>query len=623
MWERAAEVITAAGGTVKLHSRVVGLHHVDGRITSATLESGGERQTHRRCPTSSAACRCRPWRGRWRRPSTPADARAASRLRFRDFLIVVLIVDRAELFPDNWLYIHSPDVKVGRIQNFKNWSAAMVPDPSTTSLGMEYFCSADDDVWRRADADLIAMATGEIDQLGLAPAGAVVDGCVIRQRKAYPVYDDDPTACRSNGFARGCRGFTNLQTIGRNGMHRYNNQDHSMLTGMLAARNCHGRTARPLGRQHRALLLRGAAGHRGARGLTCRRRLRVGLLGCGRLGSEVMLPLLAGRPDVRVTVVADLGRDGACARAGACAGRAHRRRLARRARLRRHRRGGRDLADGAPRRRRPGGLARGVAMYLEKPLASTLDEATAVREAWRATGLTVAVGFNSRFHPLLMQMRQQVRDGRIGDARVFRCAFTVAARYDGSWRHHAAEGGGVLFDLASHQVDLARYLLGREIVRVSATRVASADAETIAVTGELDGGVVLSATWASGTIDDEVVEVVGTEGALRLSRYEDSGAHAPRPVGARRRRAGDARRADAPGGGLRPGQAACAVERPVVCGRARQLRQGRAQPDGRRPRRRRGLAQRARRSAPLPRPSAPAAPLPCRATGDQMDWTNS
>jgi predicted dehydrogenase len=167
------------------------------------------------------------------------------------------------------------------------------------------------------------------------------------------------------------------------------------------------------------------------------------------------------------------------------------------------------------------GLARGVAMYVEKPLASTLDEATAVREAWRATGLTVAVGFNSRFHPLLRQMRQQVRDGRIGDARVFRCAFTVAARYDGSWRHHAAEGGGVLFDLASHQVDLARYLLGREIVCVNATRVASADAETIAVTGELDGGVVLSATWASGTIDDEAVEVVGTEGALRLSRYED------------------------------------------------------------------------------------------------------
>ncbi len=108
-------------------------------------------------------------------------------------------------------------------------------------------------------------------------------------------------------------------------------------------------------------------------------------------------------------------------------------------------------------------IARGVAMYLEKPLASTLDEATAVREAWRASGLTVAVGFNSRFHPLLMQMRQHVREGRIGEARVIRCAFTVAARYDGSWRHHMAEGGGVLYDLASHQVDLARYLLGREI----------------------------------------------------------------------------------------------------------------------------------------------------------------
>jgi protoporphyrinogen oxidase len=115
----------------------------------------------------------------------------------------------------------------------------MVPDPATTSVGMEYFCSADDDVWTRSDADLIAMATREIDQLGLAPTGTVVDGCVIRQAKAYPVYDD---AYREQvaRIRRGLSAFTNLQTIGRNGMHRYNNQDHSMLTGMLAARNVMG-----------------------------------------------------------------------------------------------------------------------------------------------------------------------------------------------------------------------------------------------------------------------------------------------------------------------------------------------------------------------------------------------
>ena len=238
MWERAAEVITATGGTVKLRSRVVGLHHSEGRITSATLECGGERQ--RIAVSNVISSMPLPALTKALAPTIDSQTiEAASRLRFRDFLIVVLIVNRKELFPDNWLYIHSPDVKVGRIQNFKNWSAAMVPDASTTSLGMEYFCSADDDVWGAADADLISMATSEIHQLGLAPAGTIVDGCVIRQRKAYPVYDDT-YRMHVDRIREGLAPFTNLQTIGRNGMHRYNNQDHSMLTGMLAARNVLG-----------------------------------------------------------------------------------------------------------------------------------------------------------------------------------------------------------------------------------------------------------------------------------------------------------------------------------------------------------------------------------------------
>ena len=238
MWERAAEVITAAGGTVTLGSRVVALHHSDGRITSATMECGGDRQ--RIAVSDVISSMPLPALTKALAPTIDSQTiEAASRLRFRDFLIVVLIVNRTKLFPDNWLYIHSPDVKVGRIQNFKNWSAAMVPDPSTTSLGMEYFCVADDDVWRRTDADLISMATSEIDQLGLAPAGAIVDGCVIRQRKAYPVYDDT-YRLQVDRVRHGLAAFTNLQTIGRNGMHRYNNQDHSMLTGLLAARNVRG-----------------------------------------------------------------------------------------------------------------------------------------------------------------------------------------------------------------------------------------------------------------------------------------------------------------------------------------------------------------------------------------------
>jgi predicted dehydrogenase len=235
-----------------------------------------------------------------------------------------------------------------------------------------------------------------------------------------------------------------------------------------------------------------------------------------------MLPLLAGRSDVRVTVVADSDEP---ARIRALA----------------HAPGAVVETDWRSALDRPdldavvitlptalhgeaalSAIARGVAVYLEKPLASTLDEATAIREAWRGTRLTLAVGFNLRFHPLVIRMRQHLRDRRIGQPRLMRCAFTVAATLDGSWRHHAAQGGGVLRDLASHHVDLARYLLGREVLRVSATRVTPADgSETIAATAELDGDVVLSATWASGAIDEDVVEIVGSDGAVRLSRYED------------------------------------------------------------------------------------------------------
>ena len=164
---------------------------------------------------------------------------AAAALGYRDFLIVGLIIDQAHLFDDNWLYIHSPEVQVGRIQNFKNWSSAMVPDPATTCLGMEYFCNEGGTLWTMPDEELIALATHEMEQLGLAPGGRVIDGVVIRQVKAYPVYDPHYRA-HVETIRLYLNGFDNLQTIGRNGLHRYNNQDHSMLTGLLAARNLFG-----------------------------------------------------------------------------------------------------------------------------------------------------------------------------------------------------------------------------------------------------------------------------------------------------------------------------------------------------------------------------------------------
>jgi protoporphyrinogen oxidase len=174
-------------------------------------------------------------------PSAPAEVLDRARgLRYRDFLTVAVVVDQADMFPDNWIYIHDPGVKVGRIQNFKNWSADMVPDPRYTVLGMEYFCTENDGMWSASDAQLIERAKSELAILGLADKSKVVDGSVVRQPKAYPLYDH---AYRDNvsyivNFLE--RETPNLQIAGRNGMHKYNNQDHAMMTGLMAARNIMG-----------------------------------------------------------------------------------------------------------------------------------------------------------------------------------------------------------------------------------------------------------------------------------------------------------------------------------------------------------------------------------------------
>ena len=148
-----------------------------------------------------------------------------------------LILDGRDRFTDNWIYIHDPSVKVGRIQNYKSWSPEMVPDPAYCSYGLEYFCFEGDGLWAMADADLIALAKMEIEQIGLGRAASVTDGCVIRQRKAYPVYDDayaGHVETVREALARHCE---NIHLVGRNGMHKYNNQDHAMMTAMLTAKN--------------------------------------------------------------------------------------------------------------------------------------------------------------------------------------------------------------------------------------------------------------------------------------------------------------------------------------------------------------------------------------------------
>ncbi|HXJ81548.1 MAG TPA: NAD(P)/FAD-dependent oxidoreductase [Candidatus Methylomirabilis sp.] len=235
MWRALTAKIESRGGAVKLNADVVRVLRAGTRIEGVVVATSGGEEVIRGSDFLSTMP-LKELVGKLDPPPPPEVLSAAKRLRYRDFLTVCLIVNRRHLFPDNWIYVHDPSVKVGRIQNFKNWSPDMVPDPIKSSLGLEYFCSEDDDLWRMADHDLIELGKREVERIGLARAAEIEDGCVFRAAKSYPVYDSSYRATLAT-----VRGFIdrleNLQSIGRNGLHRYNNQDHAMLTGMLAARN--------------------------------------------------------------------------------------------------------------------------------------------------------------------------------------------------------------------------------------------------------------------------------------------------------------------------------------------------------------------------------------------------
>jgi protoporphyrinogen oxidase len=170
--------------------------------------------------------------------TAPDDVQDAARsLKYRDFLIVALMTRGPDRFTDNWIYIHDPAVSVGRVQNFKSWSPEMVPDPETNCYGMEYFCSEGDEIWENSDEDLIASASRELVALGLASDSEIEDGYVIRQRKAYPVYDSDYASHVDTIRKWTASTLPGLHLIGRNGMHKYNNQDHAIMTAMLTVEN--------------------------------------------------------------------------------------------------------------------------------------------------------------------------------------------------------------------------------------------------------------------------------------------------------------------------------------------------------------------------------------------------
>jgi protoporphyrinogen oxidase len=238
MWEATARAVAAGGGRIEMDRALV-----------AAAWDAGERRWHLTCRDGDgnahryeaehviSSMAIRELMAGLEPAPAPAAARAAAALRYRDFLIVGLILKDRGQFDDNWIYIHSPEVKVGRIQNFKSWSPEMVPDPSLNCYGMEYFCFEGDELWSAPDNELVRLAQRELVQLGLARADDVVDGHVIRQEKAYPVYDAGYQANVETVRRELAAHYPNLHLVGRNGMHKYNNQDHAIMTAMLTVEN--------------------------------------------------------------------------------------------------------------------------------------------------------------------------------------------------------------------------------------------------------------------------------------------------------------------------------------------------------------------------------------------------
>lgn len=237
MWERLHAILKIRGQKICLGKEVMEICHDDTQVTHVVVrdECG---QVHEvqgtdfisTLPLADLVNMCYP--------QLPREVQEAARsLKYRDFLTVALLVNKETVFPDNWVYLPDPGVKAGRVQNFKNWSAAMVADSQQTCLGLEYFCTPGGDLWSMTDEDLVTLARHELVALGMCRADEVVEGRVVRQARAYPVYDETyhihVAVIRKHIEEQ----MANLQLVGRNGMHRYNNQDHAMMTALLAARN--------------------------------------------------------------------------------------------------------------------------------------------------------------------------------------------------------------------------------------------------------------------------------------------------------------------------------------------------------------------------------------------------
>lgn len=235
LWEEVRRIVETRGGVVKLNSNVVKINRSGNRIESMVVSIDGQNEQIVSGTDFISSMPVTEFIKKLDPVPLPVLS-AAEKLTYRDFLTVCLIINEPKLFADNWIYVHDPEVKVGRIQNFKNWSPDMVPDASKTSLGLEYFCAEGDELWSMSDVDLVELGKKELELIGLTRATTIEDGCVFRARKAYPIYDSN-----YRDYLGTVKTFVddlqNFQTIGRNGLHRYDNQDHAMMTGILAVRN--------------------------------------------------------------------------------------------------------------------------------------------------------------------------------------------------------------------------------------------------------------------------------------------------------------------------------------------------------------------------------------------------
>jgi protoporphyrinogen oxidase len=234
MWEAVRNHVAQRGVPVHLRHRCVALRHAGGRVESVVVRTNAHESEHlvdgvlSSIPLSELVLALDP-------PAPGPVCEAARRLRYRDLVVVALMTRDPEPFPDNWIYLHDPRTRAGRVQNFGAWSPSMVR-PGTTCLGVEYFCFQGDELWRMPNDEAVALARDELARIGLVDPAQIFDGVKVAVAKAYPMYDRHyrEAVATIRGYLES---FANLETCGRNGLHRYNNQDHSMWTATLAARN--------------------------------------------------------------------------------------------------------------------------------------------------------------------------------------------------------------------------------------------------------------------------------------------------------------------------------------------------------------------------------------------------